>query len=272
MARTLGLTGLDVSKYQTSLPSLAGQSFIILRASIAQTKDTKFDEHYANARKAGLVVMAYHYAYPASAASIESQVALFLDVAKNCDFLWLDQEESGFDDAQAQQFIDLVRESGRPCGLYHSASGFGGVKADAQWVADYREASVAAGHPRNTATGAELAGWDLWQWTSKGSLPGYTGNLDLNWLNPASKLATLLRTGYVTRRQMENAVDAAVAETERDLQALLTAVTAQRDSVTAELAALQAAYDPIENELEAARATLAEQEQLRAAGRRLLGL
>ncbi len=237
MTRTLGLKGLDVSKYQTALPDLSGLTFIVLRSSIALTKDSKFTEHYANARKAGLVVMAYHYAYPASAAGIPEQVAFFLATAKDCDFLWLDQEEAGFDDAQAQQFINLVRDAGRACGLYHSASGFSGVNADAQWVADYRDASVVAGYPRRMSDGAELLGWDLWQWTSAGRLPGYVGNLDLNWMNPASRLAGLMREGWVT----EAALDAAIDSVRSATAAALAAAQADSAAKTAQIIALGAA-------------------------------
>lgn len=259
MTRTLGLKGLDVSKYQTSLPDLSGQSFIVLRSSIALTKDTLYDQHYAKARAAGLVVMAYHYAYPQADADIAAQAALFLATAKDADFLWLDQEQAGFDDVQAQKFVDIIRKS-RPCGLYHSASGFGGVKADAQWVADYRDASVTAGFPRNTATGAELAGWDLWQWTSKGSLPGYTGNLDLNWMNPASRLASLLRTGYVTKAQLDAANTATAA------------MASLKDEALAQVATLTTDLDAAKDALEAAQSALALVESDRAIARRLLGL
>lgn len=281
MSRTLGLKGLDVSKYQTSLPSLDGQSFIVLRSTIALTKDTLFDAHYAKARAAGLVVMAYHYAYPKADASIEQQVALFLEVAKSCDFLWLDQEQSGFDDAQAQTFIDLVRASGRPCGLYHSASGFGGVKADAQWVADYRDASVTAGYPRNTVTGAELAGWDLWQWTSKGALPGYSGNLDLDWMNPASKLAVLLRTGYVPKQQLDScqtalqqaqALNGEQAVKIAELSGDIAALTTERDELKAENATLRAEAVADDATIVQLQEQAALVEADRRAARRLLGL
>jgi GH25 family lysozyme M1 (1,4-beta-N-acetylmuramidase) len=212
MARTLGLRGIDISQHQSVTPPLGDLSYVILRSSISQTKDTRYDQHYAAARKAGLVVMAYHFAYSADQSSIAEQVQVFLTVAKDADFLWLDQEEAGFDDDQAQHFVNLVRASGRPCGLYHSASGFGGVDADAQWVADYRDASVSAGYPRRVSDGAEMPGWDLWQWTSTGTLPGYTGSLDMNWMNPASPLAKLLRAGYISKAVADAAAEAAMVQ------------------------------------------------------------
>lgn len=179
------LKGIDIAKYQTTTPPLAGLAFVVLRATIATTVDTMYATHYEAARKAGVVVMAYHYGYPASSgASVSAQVTKFLGVAKDADFLWLDQEQLGFDDAQATEFIRLVRAAGRKCGLYHSSSGFGGVDADAQWVADWRTMSVNAGHPLTADGSAEFPGWDLWQ---------YQGSpLDLDYLNPATTLKALL--------------------------------------------------------------------------------
>lgn len=189
------LEGYDLSKYQTSTPNLDGISFVVLRASIATTKDTKYADHYAACRKAGVVTMAYHYGYPDDQAKLTDQAALFLEVAKDADFLWLDQEQAGFGDAQAQKFIDLVRGAGKPCGLYHSACGFGGVKADAKWVADWRGDSKKAGYPRTCDGSREFPGWDLWQYNGAGA-----DNLDND---KAHDLAGLLRTGYVTKVQAD---------------------------------------------------------------------
>jgi len=244
MARTLGLRGIDISQWQAETPPLSYFSFVVLRASISQTKDTRYDQHYAAAREAGLVVMAYHFAYSADQSSIPAQVKVFLSVAKDADFLWLDQEESGFDDEQAQEFIDLVHAAGRPIGLYHSASGFGGVRADAQWVADYRDASVAAGYPRRISDGAELPGWDLWQWSSKGAVSGYSGNLDMNWMNPASPLAALLRTGYVAQPVVDAAAAAATTR--------ITQLENQVSDLQAEISTLKGQISGLQMKLDAA--------------------
>ena len=265
MARTLGLRGIDISQHQVATPpNLSSLAFIVLRSSISQTVDTRYAQHYAAARKAGLVVMAYHFAYSADQSSIPEQVKVFLATAKDADFLWLDQEEAGFDDAQAQKFIDLVRAAGRPCGLYHSASGFGGVDSDAQWVADYRAASVSAGYPMKGDASGELTGWDLWQWSSTGSLPDYSGNLDMNWLNPASKLASLLRVGYVPQATVDAAAKVILAEMQEmknQIASLEEQVTQQGVIITSQnidLSATKAALEMAQTGLAAAEAALAD--------------
>lgn len=201
-----GLKGFDISQHQSAFPDLTDMGFIILRASINTTKDTRFDSHYAKARALGRPTMAYHFNGPAGSA-IEPQVELFLDVAKDCDFVWLDQELfrrktdtlseiKGFSDVEAQEFIDLVQKV-RPCGLYHSASGFGGVRAAAKWVSDWRQGSLDAGFPRTTTSPiVEFPGWDIWQYNGSGD-----NRLDDNILNPKSALAKLFRIGYVSAAQ-----------------------------------------------------------------------
>lgn len=220
------LTGYDVSKYQPSTPALTGHSFLIARATIATTVDSVYATHLANARKAGVVFMAYHYLYGSTEVGIADQVAKFLATAKDADFLWVDQERAGATDADTQAFIDGCRKAGRPCGLYHSASGFGGVNADAKWVADWRAASVAAGHPMNAAGTAEFPGWDLWQYNGGGS-----DGIDNDYWNPASPLAAFLRRGYVTKAQLD-AANTAIA-----------VLTQARDEALADLKACQLAHD-----------------------------
>lgn len=189
------LKGIDISEHQAVTPDLSGLSFIVLRASIAARKDVKYDQHYAAARAAGLVVMAYHFGYSADQVAIQPQLETFLEAAAAADFLWIDQEEEGFTDAQTQQFVDGVRAAGRPIGLYHSSSGFGGVNVDAKWVADWRAASVTAGYPRKADGSGEFPGWDLWQYRG--------APLDLDYLNPDRPLAGLLRRGYVTQQRLD---------------------------------------------------------------------
>lgn len=222
------LKGIDVSKFQTATPDLTGLSFITVRATIATTVDSMYATHVANARKAGLIVMAYHYGYPLSSTlSIEAQAALFVATAKAADFLWLDQEKSGFDDAQAQTFVNAVRAAGYPCGLYHSASGFGGVNADAKWVADWRAAAVTAGHPLTADGSAEFVDWDMWQWQG--------APLDQDLMRPGS-LQKLLRFGLVTRLTHELDIAALAASV-----AQVSSLTAERDTLKATVATDEAA-------------------------------
>ena len=254
------IRGYDLSQHQAVTPPFDGHSFVVLRASIGTAKDTRYDQHYAAARAAGVVVMAYHYGFPADRAPIADQAATFLEVAKDADFLWLDQEEAGFDDAQAQAFIDQVHVKGKPIGLYHSASGFGGVRCDAKWVADWRDASEAAGYPRTADGSKEFPAWDLWQYDGAGA-----DGLDNNYWNPDRPIAALLRKGYVTETEYDAAL-ARLAAAEGEITHLRADV-AERDAEIAHLTEtnLALAADLAEAPaIERERIAQAEAERIRA--------
>lgn len=130
------LRGIDVSKYQSVTPSLAGLSFAFARATYATTADPKYAMHIRNFRKAGIVTGAYHFGV--GYVSPTAQASVFLATAKDADLLVLDLE---FDRTktmsltQARAFIKAVQASGRRIGLYHSLSSFPNIGQDFNWVA-----------------------------------------------------------------------------------------------------------------------------------------
>jgi len=133
------LYGIDISKWQEQTPSLAGKSFVFIRASIGIMTDERYSQHYQNVREAGLVVGAYHF--NATELSVKEQVETFLAKAKDADILALDVEgpEMQFTDAQARSFIYQVHQAGRKIGLYHSLSGYPrDLGQDFRWVAAWR--------------------------------------------------------------------------------------------------------------------------------------
>lgn len=195
------LNGIDVSAHQDATPNLDGLSFAILRASIGGQADLKYATHYANCRKAGLVTMAYAYGYGAETVPIANQVAIFLQVASEADYLWLDQEQSGFSDDEAQEFIDRVRETDRRCGLYHSSCGFGGVSSDGKWVADYRAIARQNGAPYKCDGSGPFGQYDIWQRGQRAD------GIDDDRFS--GSLAAFLRKGYITVKQAADATDAA---------------------------------------------------------------
>lgn len=203
-----------------ALATLDMFDFVIIKATQGNFVDPQWANSYAMARKFGKPVMAYHF--NDNRVPIKTQVDLFLATAKDADFLWLDQEgDFGFSDAQAQQFIDLVRAAGRRCGLYHSASGFSGVNADGEWVADYRLESL-----QDSDTPVE--GWDLWQFSSEGGPDG--AGLDLNWMRADSPLAVLLGLDLVPRSDLTKALEDTRAAQD-DLSQAQTVILQQQGTI-----------------------------------------
>lgn len=141
--------GIDVSQWQASTPSLTGFGFLFARASIALRADPMYLTHIANARKAGLLVGAYHF--NDNGISVVEQAAMFLRTAGDVDFYAIDVEGgSAFSHAQTGEFITRVKATGRKIGLYHSLSGYFDVGQDWRWVAYY-------------STTPPPIHWDFWQ-------------------------------------------------------------------------------------------------------------
>ena len=151
--------GIDVSKWQAVTPDLAGLDFLIARASVGLSSDGLYQEHIANARAAGLVVGAYHFAYTGN---IAAQAATFLRAAGNVDYYFIDVEgKSAPTHDETAAFIDAMHTADKTCGLYHSDSGYFDAGQDYDWVANW--------------TRQPTRHWDFWQ---------YRGSpLDLDYFN-----------------------------------------------------------------------------------------
>ncbi len=145
------LNGIDVSAWQKTTPPLTGLSFLFARATYDVSPDAMYATHVANARKAGLRVGAYHFGTGKS--TPQAQAAAFLKAAGDVDFYCLDLESdpTPMTQAQATAFIGAVKATGRPCGLYHSASGFPSLGQSYNWVAKW-------------GTVPPIGSWMFWQY------------------------------------------------------------------------------------------------------------
>jgi lysozyme len=169
--------GLDISHWQFVTPPLGAQDFVFCRATYGTSRDGKYTQHAANVRRAGKVLGAYHFGRSGSVVSVNAQVLAFLSVSAGADLLVLDLEnDAGNPDmtvAEASHFMAEVKRlrPGVPIGLYHSLSGFPlRLGQQFNWVAKW------------SPTPPSIP-WAFWQYTSDGSLPGYTGRLDMNRYN-----------------------------------------------------------------------------------------
>lgn len=134
----MSVTGIDVSLYQAHTPALTGKGFLFARATYGTSPDQLYSAHITNARRAGLIVGAYHFGVNADPAT---QARVFLATAGNVDLYVLDLENDGnrprMTDQQAGIFMGLVRAKGHKIGLYHSESGFPSLGQDYNWVAKW---------------------------------------------------------------------------------------------------------------------------------------
>jgi len=184
------IRGIDVSMYQP-LPidwdavARSGVEFVIIKATEGTTYvDPSFADHWAGAKKAGLLVSAYHMFWGNLDAAAQAEHFLSTMGDRVADFpLSLDVElNKGVGNIGAgveEMLLALEVGDGRKPIVYTARSIWGslvgwapGWSAYALWVADY-----------DAAMPAMPTGWDsycFWQHSSTGSVPGIQGHVDLN--------------------------------------------------------------------------------------------
>lgn len=155
---TTYLEGLDLSYAQTRTPKLAGLSFVVVKASEGNFKDSRWDQHSKAVRAAGLPLLAYHFGR--AEWSVSEQLDIFESVSKSADAWVLDYEPSPthhslMTQAQAREFIAAFQQHDE-IGLYgaehfpwptYPSDSFG---ADWRWVANQSQ------EPK--------VPFDIWQW------------------------------------------------------------------------------------------------------------
>ena len=194
--------GIDVSKYQSGLDwdkiKKSGVSFVIIRigyrgygAEGKLVKDPMFEEHFTNARNAGLKVGVYFFTQAVNEAEAQEE-------ADGCNWalngrmldypIFYDTEAStapggtgradglGVEDRTkcAIAFCERVKELGYKPGVYASTTwyrkrvDYNTLRSrDTIWNAHY-------------GVSASPIGCDLWQGTEKARINGYSGELDAN--------------------------------------------------------------------------------------------
>ena len=201
-AKSAHLTGVDVSEHQEKIDwaavRAAGVDFAILRigyrgygASGTLVKDPMFEEHFTNARNAGLKVGVYFFTQAVNEAEAQEE-------AEGCNWalngrmldypIFYDTEAStapggtgradglGVEDRTkcAIAFCERVKELGYKPGVYASTTWY-------RKRVDYNTL-----RSRYTIWNAHYGvssspiGCDLWQGTEKARINGYSGELDAN--------------------------------------------------------------------------------------------
>jgi|HubBroStandDraft_1064217.scaffolds.fasta_scaffold25997_3 lysozyme len=188
------IAGIDVSHYNGSVDcgqmAAGGVVFAYIKASEGRfTKDALYANNYAGLKQNQIVRGAYHFFYPQLDA--QAQASNFLSVVTQLTAgdlpPVLDVELSGGQSpsniaAAMQQWLDNVQQSlGRTPIIYTSASfwntSLGGTAAFAGyplWVAEYTS------NPSPNVP-AGFSNYVFWQYSQSGSVPGITGNVDMDW-------------------------------------------------------------------------------------------
>lgn len=183
---------IDVSKHNGNIDfqavKNAGIYAVIIRAGYGREvsqKDSMFETNYAAAKAAGLHIGAYWYSYADSVADAAKEATACLACIQGKQFefpVYYDLEEQstaalGKDTCTqiAQTFCNAMEQAGYWAGIYANTNWFTNYLDHAilwprytVWLADYRQAY-------NTTLGR-----DMHQYSSTGSVPGISGNVDLD--------------------------------------------------------------------------------------------
>ena len=186
------ITVIDISQYQPcaaiDYDKLAGAvDGVILRCAYGTRKDNAFETHYAEFKRRGIPMGVYLFlvGYKTSA----EQVIVLRQAVAGKEFklgIWLDVETeagatpltykhvNGFMTLAEAEFGQLGIYAANWCWKTIMGAEYAKYGSRKLWCAAYTSAPLIP--PGWTS-------WTLWQYTSKGRLPGYAGNLDVNKFN-----------------------------------------------------------------------------------------
>ena len=188
----MSITIIDISQYQP--PSAidydklaAAVDGVIIRCAYGTRKDINFETHYAEFKRRGIPIGTYLFlvGYKTSA----EQVTVMRQAIAGKDLklgLWLDVEtENGATPLSAKHvngFMSLAEAEFGQVDIYASnwcwksimGAEYAKYSTRKLWCAAYTSAPIIP---------PGWSSWWLWQYTSKGRLPGYAGDLDINRFN-----------------------------------------------------------------------------------------
>lgn len=188
----MAVKGIDVSKYQGKIDfkkvKAEGIKFVMLNAGYGKfiwQKDPEFENNYKNAKAEGLHVGAYWYSYAKSAAEAEEEARVFLEAIKGKTFEYpvaLDIEDESISNLSndvinqiIERFCSVCEKAGYYVCIYSYASFLNNrVWENTKKKYDVWVAHFDAAKPDYTGT------YGIWQYSSKGSISGISGDVDLN--------------------------------------------------------------------------------------------
>ena len=183
--------GIDISKYQSNVDynrlKESGVEFVIIRCGYGQhntQKDTLFETHYEGCKKAGLKVGCYLYSYANSIERARREAENTLNIIKGKTFdlpIFYDVEENSVKNVGRETITRMIKEY---CSIIEQNGYKSGVYASLDWFRNYININdllnfkiwLAQWNDKITADFRV----DYWQYTSKGTVAGISGNVDMN--------------------------------------------------------------------------------------------
>ena len=195
-----GILGIDVSAYQGVIDwnqvKASGVNFAIIRCGYRGyitgrvCEDTTFARNVAGAQAAGIKVGAYFYSSAINAEEARQEAEFVLGMVQGHSMqlpLFIDMESTSDGRALAISYETRTEIVKTFCNTVQAAGYRGGVYANKSWFNSYMNT------PELTNYTIWIAHWidaersdysrtrhDIWQYTSKGTVPGIEGRVDMN--------------------------------------------------------------------------------------------
>ena len=176
---------IDVSEHQGTINWNAVKGNIdgaIIRcgygSDIASQDDKQWKRNADECTRLGIPFGVYIYSYAKTNEQAKSEAQHVLRLIKGYKLsypVYLDLEENGTQSGaigRAKIFGDIIEKAGYWCGVYANTNWWTnylvGLENYVKWVAQYNSTCTYSGK------------YDMWQYTSSGSVPGISGNVDMN--------------------------------------------------------------------------------------------
>ena len=192
-----GTLGIDVSKYQPNINwasvKASGISYVIIRCGYRGSstgvlvEDPYFRSHIKGAKAAGLKVGVYFFTTAVTEAEAVEEASMCASLCSGYGInypIFMDCESSpraGYNGMSAAQRTSIIKAF---CNTVKSAGYTPGVYANKTWLTSYMNASELSAYKiwlaQYKSTVTYRGRYDLWQFTSEGSVNGISGNVDMN--------------------------------------------------------------------------------------------
>lgn len=194
------LYGMDISNYQSKIDlSLCPCDFVIMKATEGKTiQDKSFKKFALELRESNILLGCYHFARPdlhTDEEGIRAEARNFVRTVDDVDLLGeailcLDWEQPPTNNEYFMRVWceEVIDRTGVTPFIYANTSTMETVKKwdwaqwypkwIAKWPSITRYGAGAA--PKLTAEKYGIEKWKIWQYSSTGSYPGYSGNIDLD--------------------------------------------------------------------------------------------
>ena len=187
------MKGIDLSCWQEKVNYLElkaqGIEFAIIRCGFGKNisqKDSKFEDHYAGLKYAGIKIGAYLYSYANTIEGAKAEAKNCLEFIKNKKFdlpIFYDLEDANTTGKASKQtitemakvFCEEIIKEGYQAGVYANLNWFTN-KINVKELEKYNIWLAQWGVKKHTANFKV----DIWQYTNKGEIKGINGNVDLD--------------------------------------------------------------------------------------------